>query len=155
MLFVVVVVLAEPESFAPAVVDVVEGDEPFVAVDGAVVLDPMGLEVVVVVVALHAPRRCASGPHVDVVPSVRSNDAFCASMVDERVGAGDSITTNVAAKRRRTRRPPRAGPTIRPEFSVRAHTRARPRGRACEISRRGHRGNGVLPPGRAITTHRP
>jgi hypothetical protein len=80
LVVVVVVPLDVPEVFAPDVVDVVKGDEPFVATDGAVVLDPMGLDVVVVVVVLHAPRRCASGPHVDAVPSVRSNDAFRASM---------------------------------------------------------------------------
>lgn len=105
-------------------------------------LDPRGLEVVVVVVVLHAPRRCASGPHVDVVPSDRSNDTFCASIVDERGGAGDPITTNVAPKRRRTRRLPRAGRTIRPEFSGPVRTRPRPRGRVGEFSRCGHRGNG-------------
>lgn len=141
LVVVVVVLSAVPEVFVPVVVDVVDGDEPFVAADGAVVLDPTGLDVVVVVVVLHAPRRCASGPHVAVEPSIRSNDAFCASMVDERVDAGDSITTKVAARRERTRRPPREGRTLRPEFAGRAHTRARPRGRPREISGCGRRGN--------------
>ena len=141
-LVVVVVSSAVPDVPAPAVVDVVDDDEPFVAADGAVVLDPLGLDVVVVVVVLHAPRRCASGPHVDVVASVRSNDAFCASMVGARVGAGDPITINAAAKRGTTRRPPTTGRIPRRELSGRARTRARPRRRARAISRCGHRGNG-------------
>lgn len=61
---VVVVVPALPEVSAPVVVDVAGGDEPFVVV-GAVPVDPAAG--VVVVVVLHTPRRCASGPHVDVV----------------------------------------------------------------------------------------
>jgi hypothetical protein len=63
---------------------VVEGDDPFVA--NGVPPDPVTPGLVVVVVVLHAPRRRASGPQVEVVvevvASVRSNDAFCAAMVD-------------------------------------------------------------------------
>lgn len=65
---VVVVVLAEPAVFVPVVVGVVGEDAPFVVVEGAVPVDP-ATGLVVVVVVLHTPRRCASGPHVDVVES--------------------------------------------------------------------------------------
>jgi hypothetical protein len=77
-----VVVFVVVLGAAGALVAVVDGDDPFVA-DG-VPPDPVTPGLVVVVVVVHAPRRCASGPQVEVevVASVRSNDTFCAAMVD-------------------------------------------------------------------------
>jgi hypothetical protein len=72
-----VVVLGAAGALVAVVVD---GDDPFAA-DG-VPPDPVTPGLVVVVVVLHAPRRCASGPQVEVVASVRSNETFCAAMVD-------------------------------------------------------------------------
>jgi hypothetical protein len=71
-LVVVGVPVAPTAPFAPAVVEVVEDDEAFVVVGGEAPPEPvgLGLVVVVVVVVLHAPRRCASGPHVEAVASV-------------------------------------------------------------------------------------
>jgi hypothetical protein len=68
---VVGVPVAPTAPFAPAVVEVVEDDEAFVVVGGEAPPEPVGLGlVVVVVVVLHTPRRCASGPHVEAVASV-------------------------------------------------------------------------------------
>jgi hypothetical protein len=84
-LVVVGVPVAPTAPFVPVVVDVVDDEEPFVVVGGEAPPEPVGLElVVVVVVVLHTPRRCASGPHVEAVASVCSNETFCAPIVDER-----------------------------------------------------------------------
>jgi hypothetical protein len=77
----VVVLLGVTGVIVPVVVEVVDGEEP--VVDGDVPPDPDALGLVVVVVVLHAPSRRASGPQVEAVASVRSNDAFWAVMVDE------------------------------------------------------------------------
>jgi hypothetical protein len=99
-LVVVVEPPAEPEVLVPVVVDVVDGDEPLV-VDGVVPTDPVGL--VVVVVVLHAPSRCSSGPQVDVVAPTRSNETFSVAMVDERDRAGDPAATTITDAKRMTR----------------------------------------------------
>jgi hypothetical protein len=69
-----VVVLVVTRVLVTVVVDVVDGDERIVVVDGVVppdaVVAGLVVVVVVVVVVLHAPRRCASGPHVEVSASV-------------------------------------------------------------------------------------
>jgi hypothetical protein len=62
--------VAPAAPFVPVVVDVVD-DEAFVVVGGEAPPEPVGLGlVVVVVVVLHTPRRCAKGPHVEDVASV-------------------------------------------------------------------------------------
>ena len=126
--------------FVPVVVDVVDGEAPLVVVDGEVAPEPVGPEpVVVVVVVLTTPRRCASGPHVEAVASVRSNDTFCALMVDERCGAGDATATAVTA-RGTTRRKATGWRALGRPRPWRARTRARPRQRAsgsCECRRPG------------------
>lgn len=68
---VVGVPVAPAPLFVPEVVDVVDDEEPLVALDGEAPPEPDGLGlVVVVVVVLHAPSRWASGPHVEAVASV-------------------------------------------------------------------------------------
>jgi hypothetical protein len=135
---VVFVVLGVAGVPVAVVVDVVD-DEPFAA--GPVPLDPVTLGLVVVVVVLQAPRRRASGPHVEVVVSIGSNDAFRAAMVDGPGCAGDVTTTAVAVTVRRSARskPTGARPTRR-ALSLRARTRARSRKRARAVSRCGRRG---------------
>jgi hypothetical protein len=67
-----VVVGVAAALFVTEVVEVVDGDEPFVVVDGDdAPPEPVGLGLVVVVVVVrHTPRRCASGPQVEAVASV-------------------------------------------------------------------------------------